>query len=501
MQRLFLKPGFLKSCEEWREREHLVPAGTLGDIYDGRVWKQFHSEFLSTPFSYLLTFNVDWFQPFKRCEYSVGAIYCVVQNLPRVERYKEENVILVGLIPGPKEPSLSINSYLLPFIEELHLYYFNGLKLKSPYGSEITVQLALSCVSCDVPATRKLCGFLGHNARLGCNKCYKEFLTNESGYPDYSGYDRSNWVPRTASQHHSDCEKIKKEVTKTSIRNAESALGVRYSALLKLPYFDPVSFVAVDIMHNLFLGTGKQMFQLWIELGLLKKRDLAQIDILIQNFVVPKNVGRLPASMQSNYSSFKAAQWSSWITIYSPIVLNKLLLNEHYIVWLLFVRACKILTQQILCVSDVETADMLLVTFCKKFQSFYGDQHCTPNMHLHLHLKETLLDFGPAHATWCFSFERYNGLLGSVTTNNHHVEAQFMHSFLRKQLIQQLSQQISDHDQNIQLLLPKPSISSTQLSSCGINSSENLLRLMQLSLPCSESSQYCYETLVLATFK
>ena len=148
-------------------------------------------------------------------------------------------------------------------------------------------------------------------------------------------------------------------------------------------------------------------------------------------------------------SSFKAAQWSSWITIYSPIVLRKLLPNENYIVWLLFVKAYKILTQRILCVSDVEIADMLLVTFCNKFQSFYGDQHCTPNMHLHLHLKKTLLDFGPAHATWCFSFERYNKLLGSVTTNNRHVEAQFMHSFLRKQLIQQLSQQISDQDQDI----------------------------------------------------
>ena len=36
--------------------------------------------------------------------------------------------------------------------------------------------MALGCVSCDIPVTRKVCGFLGHNSRLGCNKCYKQFI-------------------------------------------------------------------------------------------------------------------------------------------------------------------------------------------------------------------------------------------------------------------------------------------------------------------------------------
>ena len=28
----------------------------------------------------------------------------------------------------------------------------------------------------DVPAARKLCGFLGHGAKRGCSKCKKEFI-------------------------------------------------------------------------------------------------------------------------------------------------------------------------------------------------------------------------------------------------------------------------------------------------------------------------------------
>ena len=72
------------------------------------MWKRFNStemdNFLSLPYCYLLTVNVDWFQPYERGVYSVGAIYLTIQNLPHDERYKTENIILVGVIPGPKEP-------------------------------------------------------------------------------------------------------------------------------------------------------------------------------------------------------------------------------------------------------------------------------------------------------------------------------------------------------------------------------------------------------------
>ena len=57
-------------------------------------------------------------------------------------------------------------------------------------------------------------------------------------------------------------------------------------------------------------------------------------------------------------------------------------------------------------------ADALLMSFCRKVEQVYGQSTVTPNMHLHGHLKEVLLDFGPAQEFWLFSFERYNGMLG-----------------------------------------------------------------------------------------
>lgn len=131
IEQLIKRKGFIDKCERWRSRE--VPDGYLCDIYDGANWKHFNSQdkdyFLSNPHCYLLTLNIDWFEPFERGVYSVGAIYLTVQNLPRVDRNRIENIIIAGIIPGPKEPSKTINSYLTPLVLELKEAWSNGFNI------------------------------------------------------------------------------------------------------------------------------------------------------------------------------------------------------------------------------------------------------------------------------------------------------------------------------------------------------------------------------------
>ena len=69
------------------------------------------------------------------------------------------------------------NAYLKPLVDEL-LSLWNGavIEVAMPTGSKkMTVKCALLCVSCDLPAARKTCGFLSHSAALGCSKCLKKF--------------------------------------------------------------------------------------------------------------------------------------------------------------------------------------------------------------------------------------------------------------------------------------------------------------------------------------
>ena len=111
--------------------------------------------------------NIDWFQPFDNSEYSLGIIYMVILNLPREERFKYDNLIICGIIPGPKEPSLNVNTFLGPIVDGLHAGW-NGVLLKDngSFGKSL-YKYALISLSSDIPATRKCCGFLGFAANLG----------------------------------------------------------------------------------------------------------------------------------------------------------------------------------------------------------------------------------------------------------------------------------------------------------------------------------------------
>ena len=443
LTRLAKNPGFLDVCEKWRRRGQNVPNSYYGDVYDGNVWKEFNSpekwNFLTSPFNYLLTLNVDWFEPFERGVYSVGVIYLTIQNLPREVRFCTDMVILIGIIPGPKEPKLNINSYLTPLVLELQEAWNVGFTVLSPQNVPITIRVALTCVSCDIPASRKVCGFLGHNSCLGCNKCFKEFDIPFAGRGNYSGYDREKWTNRTKEDHHRRVKELFEMKTKTNIEKMESQNGVRYSVLLCLPYFDPIRYTVIDVMHNLLLGTGKHMFSLWVERDILTTRMLSDLEHRISTFRVPADVGRLPSRIGSLYGSFTAAQWRNWITIYSPVVLKGILPDSHLRCWLLFVRACCILCLRVITETEINSADLFLLHFCKKVEEIYGCEACTSNMHLHLHLKECFKDYGPAHSFWCFSFERYNGILGSYHTNKRSVEVQFMKKFCTEQAIHSLS--------------------------------------------------------------
>ena len=70
----------------------------------------------------------------------------------------------------------------------------------------------------------------------------------------------------------------------------------------------------------------------------------------------------------------------------------------------MFVRACSLLTKRVLRHADIHTADSLLLIFCKSIEHLCGPEHCTINVHLHLQLRDAVLDFGPLYSTWCFSF-------------------------------------------------------------------------------------------------
>ena len=84
-------------------------------------------------------------------------------------------MILFGIIPGPREPSLTMNTYLSPVVSDL-VQLWQGVQLKQPgTDSTATFKCALLGVACDLPAARKVCGFLSFSANLDVPGVMKGF--------------------------------------------------------------------------------------------------------------------------------------------------------------------------------------------------------------------------------------------------------------------------------------------------------------------------------------
>ena len=181
--------------------------GMLCDVYNGKVWNDFQSyngrPFLSKPGNLAVMMNMDFFQPYRHIQYSMGAIYITIFNLPCGVRNKWESTILVVFIPGPNEPPHDINSFLEPFVCDL-LRLWDGVELNvAALKCGKLIWCALLCVACDIPVGRKVYGFLGHNVHLGYSRYFKKF-TGTPGAMDYSGCDRDNWPVRTGPNHKLD---------------------------------------------------------------------------------------------------------------------------------------------------------------------------------------------------------------------------------------------------------------------------------------------------------
>ncbi|KAG2190754.1 hypothetical protein INT47_007247 [Mucor saturninus] len=431
---LFLRPDFEANIRHWNKE--LKVMDTMCDVYDGAMWKDLKDKdgvsFVADPRSLMLTLNIDWFQPFDGVTYSCGAIYLAINNLPRAERFKPENIILVGLMPGPKEPkSDEINSYLEPLVNDLNQLYVGVSIPTFECPSSVVVRAALMMVACDIPAARKTSGFTAHNSTRACYKCSRSFSRLEgTSHVDFRGFEFVKWRLANGEENRVHAEEWKSASTPSERHQLEVENGVRWSQLHRLGYFDLVRGTIIDPMHNLFLGTAKRMVETWTASGLITDRDLCQMQKVAETMVLPVGYTMLKTKIGKGFPRMKADEWKSWVLIYSPVLLRPVLSGTKFKNWISFVDACRLLTKPTITFDELDEAHSHLEKFGRECEQQYPSTILTCNMHLHLHLRDTVRDFGPVYGYWLFGFERYNGLLKNVDTNRRDgFESTYIKSF------------------------------------------------------------------------
>src|SRR5256884_8596997 len=136
-----------------------------------------------------------------------------------------------------------------------------------------------------------------------------------------------------------------------------------------------------------------------------------------KEFKLPADMGRISYKISTGerFSGFTADQWKSFILIYATPLMWDLLVTSDQKILANFVRACSLLTCQIIDNNMLSQAHDRLLQVVKLIKENYGLKSITPNIHLSLYITDCCKDYGPLYLFWCYSFKRINGLLGKLS--------------------------------------------------------------------------------------
>ncbi|KAI0711247.1 hypothetical protein C8Q76DRAFT_568046, partial [Earliella scabrosa] len=115
------------------------------------------------------------------------------------------------------------------------------------YPSGRLFRAAVLPLVCDILAARQVVGVGAHRSAFFCSFCYLRLDRIEDFNPEA-------WPRRYADDHKFRAAQWRDAPTAAQRTDLFKLYGVRWSELLRLPYWDPIRYTAVDSMHNLYLG-------------------------------------------------------------------------------------------------------------------------------------------------------------------------------------------------------------------------------------------------------
>ena len=172
------------TCLQYHADEHAktrIP-GMTTDIFDGlhyRVLLGKHvvaggqhlaHHYFSDHCDIALRFATDSFAPFKKWKHTVWILLVFNYNLPPDKCFQKDNILCVGIIPGPKKP-WDADSFIYPLVQEL-LELATGVSAydalsRSLFALHAYVIMAFG----DIPAISMLMHMKGHNGLCPCRMC------------------------------------------------------------------------------------------------------------------------------------------------------------------------------------------------------------------------------------------------------------------------------------------------------------------------------------------
>jgi hypothetical protein len=359
------------------EFEHVT--GTISDIFDGKLYRDLLGQhvrpvngpiqqhrYFDSDTDIALGLSTDGYAPFRRRAKTAWPLLVFNYNLPPEIRFHLENVLCLGVIPGPKKPK-DFDSFLWPFIEEM-------LELEAGVDAwdakdERYVQLRafLLLVFGDIPAVSMAMKMKGHNGICPCRFCeirgvripgkkrspYYVPLRHPTAPDGESSpaYKPLNLPKRT---HRTFMEQAR-EVAFTDAVGAREDLAKQYgikgvSVLSRLSTVCFPDSFPYDFMHLIWENVMKNLFFMWF--GDFKDLDTGSGNYKLSKEVaetigresvaagasIPYAMGPAPPNPASDKVSWTADTRSFWTLHLGPPLLRNRLPEPYYTHFLSLVK-------------------------------------------------------------------------------------------------------------------------------------------------------------------
>ena len=440
LQDLFRREGFYGNLQ-YRFRREKKTSDAIEDIYDGSVYQNLWEKgILNNPKNISFMWNTDGIPLFKSVKCSLWPMYLTINELDPIKRQKRENMLFAGLWFGPKPFMLT---FLKPFFETLNELEKNGATVSTAEHGDILIKGFLLCGTADLPAKCLVCNSVQFNGYFGCLKCKQRGVYDESSRKVIFPFDYE--CPSGPVRDHA--ETFNESKTATFNNPVNGIKGPCWFCGLK--YYDMIKGTAIDYMHCVLLGIMKMLLNMWFgsehaSAHYSHAPKVSEVDERLSQIKPPNNISRMPRSIEENLKYLKASELRSFLLYYGPAVLKGVLDDSLYEHFLLLSDSIHILLGSSITETELRRAAMMLQMFCLKVPILYGVRFSTANVHLLLHLVDSVKALGPLWTHSCFSFEDKNGYLLKLFHGTQNVAFQIVSAVSMQNALPQLAKDFID---------------------------------------------------------
>jgi hypothetical protein len=265
--------------------------GVVKDVFDGELYKELCHEnvvvgdetlshrYFDDRRDVALGLSTDGFGPFKRHKHTCWPLIVFNYNLPPDIRFQMENILSLGVIPGPKKPK-DPNSFLWPFVREMLRLAIGVVSFDILSREMFRLCSYLIEVFGDIPAISMIMRIIGHNGYSPCRMCKILGLRvpgssstthyvplERSRHPDAAAsgsYDPRNLPLRSHDEMLEQAKHAEAAPTEAEATRRSRSTGIKGTSILfhlhSLRF--PRSF-PYDFMHLFWENLMKNLIKLW----------------------------------------------------------------------------------------------------------------------------------------------------------------------------------------------------------------------------------------------